>query len=209
MSPHRLILVSIFICFRPFGKIPKSQIPNDQWYGHWLCQDAGGLIPVPASCSASLYWTLPGSWWGSSLSLTSRYSGKWSHSVSVKIKNFLNSSRLQNWYWGLVSPVAPWVRNPPTVQEIQETWVWSLGQEDPLEKEMATNSSILALKNPIDKWSRWATVHGGSKELDITEHINANSPRLQNWYSLCKSTGSPALAVLKVYTSPSWITALS
>ena len=26
----------------------------------------------------------------------------------------------------------------------QETWVWSLGQEDPLEKEMATHSSILA-----------------------------------------------------------------
>ena len=27
---------------------------------------------------------------------------------------------------------------------IQETWVWSLRQEDPLEKEMATHSSILA-----------------------------------------------------------------
>ena len=29
---------------------------------------------------------------------------------------------------------------------IQETWVWSLGWEDPLEKEMATHSSILACK---------------------------------------------------------------
>ena len=27
---------------------------------------------------------------------------------------------------------------------MQETWVWSLGQEDPLEKEMATHFSILA-----------------------------------------------------------------
>ena len=27
---------------------------------------------------------------------------------------------------------------------MQETWVWSLGWEDPLEKEMATHSSILA-----------------------------------------------------------------
>ena len=27
---------------------------------------------------------------------------------------------------------------------MQETWVWSLGREDPLEKEMATHSSILA-----------------------------------------------------------------
>ena len=33
------------------------------------------------------------------------------------------------------------VKNPPA---IQETWVQSLGREDPLEKEMATHSSILA-----------------------------------------------------------------
>ena len=34
------------------------------------------------------------------------------------------------------------------VQERQETQVWSLGREVPLEKEMATHSSILALKIP-------------------------------------------------------------
>ena len=33
---------------------------------------------------------------------------------------------------------------------MQETWVQSLGQEDPLEKEMATHSSTLAWKNPMD-----------------------------------------------------------
>ena len=32
--------------------------------------------------------------------------------------------------------------------EMKETWVQSLGQEDPLEKEMATHSSILAWKIP-------------------------------------------------------------
>ena len=31
---------------------------------------------------------------------------------------------------------------------MQETWVWSLGQEDPLEKEMATHSSFLAWRIP-------------------------------------------------------------
>ena len=31
---------------------------------------------------------------------------------------------------------------------MQETWIRSLGGEDPLEKEMATHSSILAWKNP-------------------------------------------------------------
>ena len=38
------------------------------------------------------------------------------------------------------------VKNPPAVQETQETQVGSLGQEDPLEEEMATHSSILAWK---------------------------------------------------------------
>ena len=37
------------------------------------------------------------------------------------------------------------VNNLPTVQE---TWVLSLGQEDPLEKEMATHSSILSWEIP-------------------------------------------------------------
>ena len=37
------------------------------------------------------------------------------------------------------------VKNP------QELQVWSLGREDPLEKEMATHSSILAWKNPMGR----------------------------------------------------------
>ena len=44
--------------------------------------------------------------------------------------------------------MAQWVKNLPAVQKMQETWVWSLGQEDsledPLEEDMATHSSILA-----------------------------------------------------------------
>ena len=39
------------------------------------------------------------------------------------------------------SLVAQTVKNPPAMQE---TWVRSLGQKDPLEKEMATHSSVLA-----------------------------------------------------------------
>ena len=34
------------------------------------------------------------------------------------------------------------------MKEMQETWIWSLGGEDSLEEEMATDSSILAWKNP-------------------------------------------------------------
>ena len=39
-------------------------------------------------------------------------------------------------------------KNLSAMQETQEMWVQSLGQEDPLEKEMATHSSILAWKIP-------------------------------------------------------------
>ena len=40
------------------------------------------------------------------------------------------------------------VKNIPAMQEIQEMWVQSLGQEDPLEEGMATHSSILAWRFP-------------------------------------------------------------
>ena len=36
------------------------------------------------------------------------------------------------------------IKNLPAIQEMQETWVQSLGQKDPLEEGMATHSSILA-----------------------------------------------------------------
>ena len=40
-----------------------------------------------------------------------------------------------------------------------ETWVQALGWEDPLQKEMATPSSILSWKNPLDRGDWRATVH--------------------------------------------------
>jgi len=42
-------------------------------------------------------------------------------------------------------PAGSVVKNLPTMQEM---WVWPLGQEDPLEEEMATYSNILAWKIP-------------------------------------------------------------
>ena len=57
------------------------------------------------------------------------------------------------------------VKNPPTVQE---TRVRSLGQEDPLEKEMATHSSILAWSVPRSvAW--WGTVQGVIEESNTAE----------------------------------------
>ena len=48
-------------------------------------------------------------------------------------------------------------------------WVPSLGREDPLQKEMATHSNILAWGNPVDRRARQAIVHGSHKESDTTQ----------------------------------------
>ena len=54
------------------------------------------------------------------------------------------------------------------MQEPQETQVLSLSWEDPLEKEMATHSTILAWKNLMDRGAWQATVYGVTKESEIT-----------------------------------------
>ena len=56
-----------------------------------------------------------------------------------------------------VSLVAQMVENLPVMWE---TWVQSLGWEDPLEEGMATHSSILAWRILMDRGAWWATVHG-------------------------------------------------
>ena len=55
------------------------------------------------------------------------------------------------------------VKNVSAMQESQETWVRSLGQEDPLEKGRATHSSILAWRIPMDRGAWQATVHRVTK----------------------------------------------
>ena len=57
-------------------------------------------------------------------------------------------------------PSSSAVKNPPAVQETQ---VWALDQEDPLEKEMATYSSILAWEIPQTE------EHHGLQSLGVTE----------------------------------------
>ena len=61
----------------------------------------------------------------------------------------------------------------------QETQIQSLGQEDPLEKEMATHSSILAWKNPMDGGTWQATAHGLA-EVEWTEQLTLSLFRAVN-----------------------------
>ena len=55
---------------------------------------------------------------------------------------------------------------------MQKTWVQSLRQEDPLEKEMENHSSILDWEIP---WrEKPGRLHGVAKELDMTQQLNSN-----------------------------------
>ena len=62
-----------------------------------------------------------------------------------------------------------------------ETWVRSLGQEDPLEKEMAFQYSCL--ENSMDGGAWWATVHGVAKSLTRLSDFTSLTQSLQ-WASL-------------------------
>ena len=63
-----------------------------------------------------------------------------------------------------------WKRICLLMQETQEMQFQSLGQESPLEEEMATRFSILAWKNPMDREDSWGTVHRVAKSWPGLSH---------------------------------------
>ena len=89
--------------------------------------------------------------------------------------------RVLDWWASLV------VQRLKRLPAMWETWVWSLGREDPLEKEMATHSSILAWRIP------WTEELGGlqstgHKESDTTEWLHSHGRKHQE---LSKSISLP------------------
>ena len=81
---------------------------------------------------------------------------------------------LINFYWTVVAfvgfPSGSAIKNLPVMQEIE---VWSLSQEDPLEKEMVTHSSILAWRLPWSLVKRSLVGYSprDCKKLDMTEWL--------------------------------------
>ena len=80
-------------------------------------------------------------------------------------------------FWNKASLVTQLVKNLPAKQK---TWVWFLGQEDPLEKEMATHSSTLTWRIP------WTEEPGrvqsmGYKESDMTVQLTFTFNRRREW----------------------------
>ena len=81
------------------------------------------------------------------------------------------------------------VKNLPAVGE---TWVQSLGWEDPLEEGVATHSSILAWRIPMDRGAWWATGSMHHKVLDTTEQLSIASilQEQEGCLDLCHSIAS-------------------
>ena len=96
-------------------------------------------------------------WWAANYGVTqSRTWLKWLSSSSP-ISSYLIV--VNNFLWALL--MAQWVKNLPVMQETQEIWVPSLGQEDPLEEDMTTHSSILAWRIP------WTEKPGGLQSMAL------------------------------------------
>ena len=81
------------------------------------------------------------------------------------------------------------VKNPPVMWE---TWARSLGQEDPLEAGMATHSSTLAWRIPMDRGAWRATIHGVAKSQtqlsDLAQHSIGSGKHLAATSSIIRET---------------------
>ena len=130
--------------------------------------------------------------------------------ATVELRLMEEASNSLSWVWILV-PVLPGskvtelcgtlrggpglpcgsvVKNSPIVQE---TRVQSLGQEDPLEQEMATHSSISCLENPMDWGAWWTTVHEVAKSQTWLSNW---APRGDQYWRNRKN--SPGVVVLMI-----------
>ena len=66
--------------------------------------------------------------------------------------------------------MAQMVKNPPTMWE---SWVQALGWEDPLEESVASHSSILAWRIPVDRGLWQAKAHGVVKsQTGLSEQLS-------------------------------------
>ena len=67
-------------------------------------------------------------------------------------------------------PSGPAVKNPSAMQKLQETQIWPLDWEDPLQKGMATHSSIFVLGIP------WTEEPGGLQSMESQQSDKTEVP---------------------------------
>ena len=143
------------------------------------------------------------------------------------ISNYGEEQKESLWFINVsfkVTPTSQWtsqvvqsVKNLPAMQEMQEMWVWSLGQEDLLEEGMATHFSTLARKIPWTEepnglrsigsqrvghnWSNWATnqlLPSAYPRTETKTHLECTA--LTNRLGPCRiSVGKGSAAVHRLY----------
>ena len=86
---------------------------------------------------------------------------------------FHEVGKISNYLLFFIQPGGSVVKSLPAMQETQEMRVQSLGQEDPLEEEMASHSSILARKIPWTEEPGGLYTSWGNKESDMAKQLTA------------------------------------
>ena len=91
--------------------------------------------------------------------------------MNFKKKYAMWKSQSQNTTYLMIEVASLMAQMVKSLLAVHKTWVRSLGPEDPLEKEMATHSSILAWKIPqMEETGRLRPL--GRKVLDMTEQLH-------------------------------------
>ena len=105
---------------------------------------------------------------------------------------------------GIRASLVEVLENPPANQEM---WVWSLGQEDPLEKEMAMHFTILAWKSDgqrrqvgYSQWGHKTVRHDlvSKEQLGIQNDIGHSF--IYSFFSLIQSSIHPYILCLATYS---------
>ena len=160
LTNHKLRFMEILLffwnkCFSDYHKLSQfSEISKRCFwqflplFSLFLWRNKFGRVPNPhCSGSAVLYIVFNFQYWLKNLCKNQR--PKPGITFILKTRNIL---------W--VSLVAQMIKKLPAMWE---TWVRSLGWEDPLEEGVATHSSILAWRIPMDQGAWQVTVHGVAK----------------------------------------------
>ena len=118
--------------------------------------------------------------------------------ISLKSKGLSLSLSLSEWHTALLIIDflgGSMVKNPPAMQKLWETWVLSLGQEDPLEEEMASQSSIVAGIIP------WTEELGGlhSMESQTVRHDWAHTHTVNYIYYVVHYIPSTYLSYIRQF----------
>ena len=159
------------------GKIEGRKLEMVVWH-HWLdghefeqTLGVGEEQGSVAFCSS----------WGAKAVTTERLN--WS------LKTWANSCQFQGLFhctmgvWPYLFSTSLVAQRLKSLPAMRETWVWSLGREDPLEKEMATHSSILAWRIP------WTEEPGGQQFTGLQRVRHDWATWLHSTFSIKLSPG--------------------